>query len=69
MVTGGRSGTISEWETDAKAPSFESLVAIVRALDLDGHWLLTGEGEMERRSPTDAEKRLAKLTAAMREPL
>lgn len=65
----GRGGTVSDWEAGRGDLSAEVLAEIRRETDCDGHWLLTGEGTMEKRSPTDAEKRLAKLKAAMREPL
>lgn len=42
---GQRDGTtVSKWENDDRRPSSDALLAIVKALRVNGHWLLTGEG-------------------------
>jgi len=51
-----RQATISQWfSSDAPAqPKAEQLIKLPRALEVNGHWLLTGEGTMDDR-PTEAQ--------------
>jgi len=62
-VTGSyRSATASSWESGESTPTGEAMMAFVREFPwLDGHWLLTGEGEMERTDPTRAERLVRKF--------
>lgn len=53
----GRSGTVSDWER-GKYPGAETLAELPGVLGCDGHWLLTGEGAMVRRPPSDSDRRL-----------
>lgn len=56
---------VNNWLTKGTMPSGDLLMRLPTALDVDGHWLLTGEGEMERRPPDQN----AKLLQQMRELL
>lgn len=45
----GRSeGQVSRWLNGKVLPDFDSLRQISEALDVSGHWLLTGDGELGR---------------------
>lgn len=60
---GQRDGTtISKWEHDERRPSADALVAVVRALEVNAHWLLTGEGE-PWALPGEADRVLARVRA------
>lgn len=37
---------VSKWLNDAALPRADYLASIALGLDISGHWLLTGEGEM-----------------------
>lgn len=39
--------TITPWRAREKMPSARYLIAIPSALQINGHWLLTGEGSMD----------------------
>jgi transcriptional regulator with XRE-family HTH domain len=38
---------VSEWVRGASAPGLDHLMKLPEILDVNGHWLLTGEGRME----------------------
>lgn len=57
---------VSEWITGKWLPKGETIVETVAILNIDGHWLLTGDGTMDRRVPTRVEKLLADLTDELR---
>lgn len=40
----GGNSTVSRWESGQHMPRAEHLAALVRELNIDGHWLLTGDG-------------------------
>ena len=44
---GCRQSIVSDWLQKDRAPSGIYLTKLPAALDVDGHWLLTGEGEMD----------------------
>jgi transcriptional regulator with XRE-family HTH domain len=39
---------LSRWKGGNVMPEIESVIRLVRALGVSGHWLLTGEGPMDR---------------------
>jgi len=41
--------TVSEWFTRGRVPNGDVMLRLPRAVDVDGHWLLTGEGPRERK--------------------
>lgn len=45
---------LAKIETDVSKPSFDLLTNIMNIFHIDGHWLLTGEGEMLRSPDTAA---------------
>jgi transcriptional regulator with XRE-family HTH domain len=47
----GRASTVSEWESGNGPADPLALAELVAVLRVDAHWLLTGEGEMERSDP------------------
>ena len=46
--TGAASPTVNEWFKSEAIPDGVMLARIAEALDVNGHWLLTGEGPMAR---------------------
>jgi transcriptional regulator with XRE-family HTH domain len=69
----GRGPTVSAWERGEKVPDGSQLIPLVEVLaryGIDGHWLLTGIGEMLRRPERgEAERRLQLVRAALDQPL
>jgi transcriptional regulator with XRE-family HTH domain len=60
---GTRQSTISDWLAEpgakrTKLPSLEYVLQLPEALDVDGHWLLTGEGGMERAGDQEIGQRV-----------
>lgn len=50
---------VNAWANEKQTPSTPYLLAMVEHWPgLNGHWLLTGDGEMVRQEMTDAEVRL-----------
>lgn len=47
---------VSNWENDQSVPEGRTLVIMPGVFGVDGHWLLTGEGEMVLSPPTEAER-------------
>ena len=45
---GVRDATVSDWFKKGSKPSGAVLMKMPDVLDVDGHWLLTGQGEMVR---------------------
>jgi transcriptional regulator with XRE-family HTH domain len=43
---------VSKWENDEALPEGQVMVALPGVLDIDGHWLLTGDGDMKRSDPS-----------------
>lgn len=60
-----RGATVSDWERDVQQPLADSLTALVGALGISGHWLLTGEGAVEYVEPGKAERDCQKLLAVL----
>lgn len=56
----GTQKQISEWVNDAVVPGLEVLTRIIDTLDVNGHWLLTGEGDAFSR-PGEAEQILSQI--------
>lgn len=66
--------TVSEWFTRGRVPNGDVMLRLPAALNVNGHWLLTGEGPREyepgpdgdpyRRGASDA---IARMTRAMDE--
>lgn len=52
-IPGATQSVVSLWESDKRKLSAEKLIALVRALRIDAHWLLTGDGDMDRHEPED----------------
>jgi transcriptional regulator with XRE-family HTH domain len=50
-----RAGTVSQWWTKSRLPDSAVILRLPEILEVDGHWLLTGEGDMVRAAPTDAQ--------------
>lgn len=48
-----RDATISDWVNNKGQPRAEQLIRICEKLDISAHWLLTGEGPMERPAGAD----------------
>src|SRR5215213_8515811 len=51
-----RQPTVSDWENDRYVPEGKALLRLREVLEIDGHWLLTGEGEPTRHSPEHHEQ-------------
>jgi transcriptional regulator with XRE-family HTH domain len=63
-------GQLSRWRNDREPPPGGAyMVQLPGLLGVDGHWLLTGEGEMQRRAPGEAERRLELVREALVRPL
>lgn len=58
---GTKDATISDWFKRGTAPSAELMLKLPAALDINGHWLLTGEGVPDPMSPSDAARLLEKM--------
>ena len=43
-ATGATSPTVSDWYNKQAVPQADKLARVARALRVNGHWLLTGEG-------------------------
>jgi transcriptional regulator with XRE-family HTH domain len=50
---------VNNWVKKGSLPSGKMMILLPDALDVDGHWLLTGEGAMERLPPDSAAVALA----------
>lgn len=50
-----RRGSRVWWEPEKAAPGADYLALLPAALGVDGHWLLTGEGEMFKTEPSEKE--------------
>lgn len=69
-VTGSRrAATVSDWETGETTPAGDQLMRLPGALGVDGHWLLTGTGGMERVEESEAVRRLALVRHALDAPI
>ena len=44
--------TVSEWFTRGRVPNGDVMLRLPRAVGVDGHWLLTGQGPREREDAT-----------------
>jgi hypothetical protein len=44
---------VANWEAN-KGPNADRLEGLIQVLAVDGHWLITGEGTMERDTGTEA---------------
>jgi transcriptional regulator with XRE-family HTH domain len=70
---GGKKGASASqplrWWKGEIRPDADNLERLVRLLDVDAHWLLLGEGEMQRRAPGEAERRLELVREALVRPL
>lgn len=51
-------GQLSRWKSGDATPLVTSIEPLVRALRVNAHWLLTGEGSMEPPGPNEATTRL-----------
>jgi transcriptional regulator with XRE-family HTH domain len=58
---------VSEWVKDKWLPEGSRIVQIVEALGIDAHWLLTGEGSMDRAG--EAQLRLERVREAVTAPI
>jgi len=47
LTIGTASARISEWSNGRSTPDFKYLSRLPNALNVSGHWLLTGNGSME----------------------
>jgi transcriptional regulator with XRE-family HTH domain len=45
---GCQQSVVSEWVAKFRAPSALYFIRMPEALEVDGHWLLTGEGDLDR---------------------
>jgi transcriptional regulator with XRE-family HTH domain len=61
-------GQFSRWVNDEVLPKGTALVRLPGILNVDGHWLLTGEGEMVRPASGEAEWRVRRVRDALEEP-
>ena len=52
---GCQQSVVSEWVAKNRAPSGLYIIRLPEALEIDGHWLLTGEGELDRIPLTAAD--------------
>lgn len=66
LVGARGNATVSEWERDESVPGGDNLIALVRELGIDGHWLLTGDGHMERSDPTADDQAIREIEAVLR---
>ena len=66
---GVRQATISQWfsENSPAQPKAEQMVKLPHALEVNGHWLLTGEGTMDDR-PTEAQIVLEGIRRLLEQP-
>jgi transcriptional regulator with XRE-family HTH domain len=62
---GVRDATVSDWFNRGTVPNGAILLRVPDILDVDGHWLLTGEGD-PKRVPAEERSELAKLADAER---
>jgi transcriptional regulator with XRE-family HTH domain len=68
MMASGRAATVSDWETGKTMPEADNLAELVRALHkTDARWLLTGEGEMVRTPPDQAQLKLSRIREIVEE--
>jgi transcriptional regulator with XRE-family HTH domain len=69
---GASESQVSRWVrskgNDESAPQGRFLVQLPKLLDISGHWLLTGEGEMRPLPPPEANWRLLRVRSALEEP-
>lgn len=56
------SSVTNKWR-DGAMPSGEYLLRLPGALGVDGHWLLTGDGSMQRTPPTEAQELLERFVS------
>lgn len=63
-MVGASSGAASGWFSKGTYPGGNFIVQLPELLDVDGHWLLTGEGTMERKKGDDREALLDEWGAA-----
>ncbi|HEU4558460.1 MAG TPA: helix-turn-helix transcriptional regulator [Longimicrobium sp.] len=66
--------TVSEWFTRGRVPNGDVMLRLPAALNVNGHWLLTGEGPREYEQGADgdpylrgASDAIARMTRAMDE--
>ena len=52
---GCQQSVVSEWINGGRAPSGLYLLRLPEALEVNGHWLLTGEGELDDTPANDAD--------------
>ena len=55
-VPGADHNSIGKYERDERLPNPIFLAAIVRRANINGHWLLTGQGDPNPPDPTTAER-------------
>jgi transcriptional regulator with XRE-family HTH domain len=67
-AVGVSDGQFSRWVNDKGLPSGSALVQLPVELGCDGHWLLTGEGDMVRPEAGEAEWRIQRVRAALDAP-
>jgi transcriptional regulator with XRE-family HTH domain len=66
---GTRPQRLAEWASGRRGVSLEYLQELVRALEIDGHWLLLGEGEAKRATaPTEAQRILDEVRRLVSPP-
>jgi transcriptional regulator with XRE-family HTH domain len=58
---------VSEWVNGKWIPKGSQIIQIVEALRIDAHWLLTGEGSMDRQG--EAQLRLEAVREALTAPI
>lgn len=57
-IIGVSKTALSGYETEYRAPEYRTLIAIISSFKINGHWLLTGEGDMffpENNDSTNAD--------------
>ena len=64
-MVGTSKSRVGKWLAGAEAPGYAHLVALVRELRVSAHWLLTGEGDMEPVTPTEAAAKMRLIRAIL----
>ena len=66
---GVRQATISQWfsNDNPAQPKAEQMIKLPAALEVNGHWLLTGEGTLDDR-PTEAQMVLEGIRRLLEQP-
>ena len=61
--------TVSEWERGKREPTAKELGAICNLYQVDGHWLVTGEGDLSLQTRGDLSVLAVHLADQMNEPV